>query len=400
MEQQSLTLQLLAPGLNLLAMCVPISFFGGHVLTERLYLFVLVASSGRYTLTSAYAICYYDWIISFVQSWRFIETRNGMLILTPMFRLDEEVAFIFSAPLSVVKAAYLFCRYYPLAVAPFHLWGFLGDHEQRVCESYYHALSACSIPTIFSAQFILMMRTYAFSGRKSRVLAVLSIVLFGLVGVMIWVSCKQITLSPLFGLLKRSGCFAITDPPTIMVEQVAGAVPGISAVEAPFAYHLGLIFVLTASFDSLNLFIMVWQCVQERRTLGSLGQSILKQGILIYVVMTVLNALTIGTFFSTRVLHEAKAIGPWFAYILPSALVIGSSLPSYVRFVDYCRPSFQSCRLVLMLRRKASPTETKLRNQYSHIVNEALEMATIESHPEDISESTIPSTSKDARAQP
>jgi len=39
-------------------------------------------------------------------------------------------------------------------------------------------------------------------------------------------------------------------------------------------------------------------------------------------------------------MHEAKAVGPWFAYILPSVLVIGFSLPSYVRFIDSWRTSF------------------------------------------------------------
>ncbi len=55
---------------------------------------------------------------------------------------------------------------------------------------------------------------------------------------------------------------------------------------------------------------------------------------------------------------------------------------------------------VLMLRRKASSTETKLRNQYPHMVNEALEMTTVETHPEGISEGTTLSISKDAQAQP
>ncbi len=53
-----------------------------------------------------------------------------------------------------------------------------------------------------------------------------------------------------------------------------------------------------------------------------------------------------------------------------------------------------------MLRRKASPTETELRIQYSHLVNEALEMIAVEWHPEGISEGTTPSISKDAQAQP
>jgi len=51
---------------------------------------------------------------------------------------------------------------------------------------------------------------------------------------------------------------------------------------------------------------------------------------------------------------------------------------------------------LLMLRRKASPTETELRVEYSHVVNEALEMIAIEWRPED----DISSTSTDAHAQP
>ncbi len=53
---------------------------------------------------------------------------------------------------------------------------------------------------------------------------------------------------------------------------------------------------------------------------------------------------------------------------------------------------------VLMLRQKASPNETKLRVEHSHMVNEALEMIAVEQHPEEISEGFIPSISTDAQA--
>jgi hypothetical protein len=130
---------------------------------------------GRYSIISAYAICFYDWITS----------------------LDQEVALIYPAPWNIVKAAYLFCRCYPMAVAPFHLWGLIGDHEQHTCEPYYHLLYFCAMPTMLSAQFILMLRTYAFSGRKKPVLAVLSIAFFALVGAIIWVVSKELSrLSP------------------------------------------------------------------------------------------------------------------------------------------------------------------------------------------------------------
>ncbi|KAH9062531.1 hypothetical protein EDB83DRAFT_2224088, partial [Lactarius deliciosus] len=106
---------------------------------------------------------------------------------------------IYPAPWNAVKAAYIFCRYYPMAIAPFHLWGLVGNHEQRVCESYYHVLFACAMPTLLItlgsvvSLVILMLRTYAFSGRKTQVLVVLSITYLGLVGVIIWVLSTEIS---------------------------------------------------------------------------------------------------------------------------------------------------------------------------------------------------------------
>jgi len=264
-----------------------------------------------------------------------------------------------------------------MLIAPFHFWGFLGDHEQHVCESYYRALYACNIPTILSAQFILMLRTYAFSGRKKTVLAVLSIAFFGLVGIIIWVTSQQISLSLVFLVTKRGGCFAISDQPTLSDANLERAAQGIATLQGHFAYHIGMISILTTFFDCLNMFVVIRHCVREHGTFGPLGQSFLKQGIPVYVIMTALNTLTIGTFFSSQLLQEIKGVGPWFAYILPSAL---------------------SCRLVLMLRRKASPTETELRIEYSHMVNEALEMMSAECHPEEMSVGSIPSTSTDTQA--
>ncbi|KAH9002532.1 hypothetical protein EDB86DRAFT_2896405 [Lactarius hatsudake] len=314
--------------------CRPLSPFMGHLSpTLQLIASALDALAiGRYSIAS-YVVCFYDWIIS----------------------LDEEVAFIYPASWNAVKGAYLFCRYWPLVVAPFHLWGFIGNHERHVCETHYHALYACTVPTILSSQFILMLRTYAFTGRRRTILAALSISFFSLVGVAVWVISTQLTLTALFLIEERSACFATSNQPDSHVVRAVGA------------YHLGTVSLFSAIFDCLNMFLMIWHCFQQRGTFGPLGQSFLKQGILVYVIMTALNALTIGTYFSSNLMHQG--IGSWFAYILPSTL---------------------TCRLVLMLRRKASPTETQLHVQYSHMVDEALEL--VESHPE-ASEGFMPSSS-------
>ncbi|KAI9430219.1 hypothetical protein H4582DRAFT_2064028 [Lactarius indigo] len=99
-------------------------------------------------------VCFYDWFIS----------------------LDQEITLIYPAPWTVVKAAYIFCRYFPMAVAPFHLWGLVGNHEQRICESYYRAIYAYVVGTM-----------------KKTILAVLSIIYLGLAGVVIWVLSKELT---------------------------------------------------------------------------------------------------------------------------------------------------------------------------------------------------------------
>ncbi|KAH9172041.1 hypothetical protein EDB89DRAFT_1012760 [Lactarius sanguifluus] len=252
----------------------------------------------RYSMIAAYVVCFYDWVIS----------------------LDQEVALIYPASWNGVKAAYLFCRYYPMAIAPFHLWGLVGNHEKRVCESYYHVLYACAMPTLLSAQFILMLRTYAFSGRKTRVLVALSITYLGLAGVIIWVVSKELSLAPLFLFTKRNACFAISDKPNVAVV-VASTLQG-NVVRAPIAYHVGMISVLATFFDCLNMLVVLWHWVRGRDSFGPLGKSFLKQGMLVYVVMTALNALSLLAVFSSNLVSHGLAASTLIAHIMPSALVI------------------------------------------------------------------------------
>ncbi|KAH9049957.1 hypothetical protein EDB84DRAFT_847657 [Lactarius hengduanensis] len=110
-------------------------------LLKRLASALNTLAVGRYSITDV--VCFYDWIMSFVKSWRLIETRNENTFLTSVFRLDQEVTFIYPAPWNVVKGAYIYCRYQPLVIAPFYFWGLLGNQEQRVCESYSLSRSSC-----------------------------------------------------------------------------------------------------------------------------------------------------------------------------------------------------------------------------------------------------------------
>ena len=62
-------------------------------------------------------------------------------------------------------------------------------------------------------------------------------------------------------------------------------------------------------------------------------------------------------------------------------------------------PTFSFYR-VLMLRRKASPTQTELRLEHSQMINEALEMINVELNAKETRDGGIPSISLDTHAQP
>ncbi|KAH9054012.1 hypothetical protein EDB83DRAFT_2393458, partial [Lactarius deliciosus] len=68
------------------------------------------------------------------------------------------------------------------------------------------------------------------------------------------------------------------------------------------------------------ILVVLWHWVRERGTFGPLGKSFLKQGMLVYVVMTALNMLAICTFLSTYLVRHGLGASSLFAYIMPSAL--------------------------------------------------------------------------------
>ena len=120
--------------------------------------------------------------------------------------------------------------------------------QRKPDEAHWQVL--CEL-LLISSSVIMMLRTYAFSGKKKWVLAVLSITLLSLVGVIIWVSKKLsclcrcdllyqrvslisngITVSVLYLLVDRTGCFGL-DSPTLTAT-------GSILSKKPIGYHMGV----------------------------------------------------------------------------------------------------------------------------------------------------------------
>ena len=93
------------------------------------------------------------------------------------------------------------------------------------------------------------------------------------------------------------------------------------------------------------------------------------------------------------------ALPPLFAL-----LIIVASLSRHVGCMcDSIRTVFLALTFfffrVLMLRSQASPTQAELRVEYSHMVNEAIGMTSVEFPPNETSGGVIPLISTDTQAQ-
>ncbi|THH15857.1 hypothetical protein EW146_g4702 [Bondarzewia mesenterica] len=219
----------------------------------------------RYSVFAVYTVSVYDWLIS----------------------LEEEVELIHQARWTSVKVAYLFCRYYPLLLSPLHIWGWMYDHDFSICKRVITPLYICLIPLQISAQVVLMLRAYAFTGRRLAILVLLYVGLAAVLAVEIWVFTANLT--QLFDLIGSSGCFPTTDVGNLSLKLKTAPKYG--------AVHLGLVFLVSFCFDLFSMSIIMIHCLWNRSTQGSLGRTFLKQGLAVFVAMSVLNIFSAGMYF-------------------------------------------------------------------------------------------------------
>ncbi|PFH52904.1 hypothetical protein AMATHDRAFT_138693, partial [Amanita thiersii Skay4041] len=88
---------------------------------------------------------------------------------------------------SPIKYVYLSCRYYPLLTWPIIMWGFVGNHDPNFCIRMVHVLYILLIPYQLTSQVVMILRSWAFTGRRISVAILLGISYVILVGAEIWV---------------------------------------------------------------------------------------------------------------------------------------------------------------------------------------------------------------------
>lgn len=264
----------------------------------------------RYAIAAMYALQLYEWFASF----------------------DKEVSLIHQARWSSIKVAYLLCRYYPLCFWPVFMWAYIGNHGPEVCKYVLRPIHGLLAPFLFFSQAVMVMRAYAFSGRNRRVLIPLATCYSGLLAVNIWVFCIRIEAIPssFYTLIGGTGCFPDYGD-QVMAEKI-----GYSMLAATLMDLISLVFVFI-------------QCRKAQNREVSLARYFISQGLSAFGFIAFINATSAVCFFRPN--HGGRGVG------LPLVLISSNLV---------------ACRVILLLRRKASPTHYEISRRNSNIVRNAL----------------------------
>ncbi|KAJ7459091.1 hypothetical protein B0H11DRAFT_2060397 [Mycena galericulata] len=242
-----------------------------------------------------YAVVIWDWLISLPREWRFVWKTHW----TP------------------VKIAYLFCRYWVIAVVPYLLYCFVMDHSLETCQKIYKIPVALALWNQVGSESVLLIRTYAFFNRNIYVLWFLLCAMSGVVAYQLYVDTSQMLLLQFFKPpFDRGPCFPRSKP---------------------HSAHLLGFFIAPLLFDTIVTAMTVWKAFTIRRRNGGpnsrLIQTFLREGVFYYILISIANLIN-GIFY----LQPRQVIS---AINIPLSVMMGPVL---------------ACRLILDLRERGSET--------------------------------------------
>ncbi|KAJ7204336.1 hypothetical protein GGX14DRAFT_460036 [Mycena pura] len=242
-----------------------------------------------------YAVVIWDWLISLPREWIFVWKTHW----TP------------------VKVAYLFCRYWVIAVVPYLLYCFVMDHSLETCQKIYKAPVALALWNQVGSEAVLLIRTYAFFNRNVYVLFFLISALSGVVAYQLYVDTTQMLLLPFVKLpFDKGPCFPMSKP---------------------HSAHLLGFFIAPLLFDTIVTAMTVWKAFRIRRRNGGpnsrLIQTFLREGVFYYLLISIANLIN-GIF-----------------YLQPRQVISAINIPLSVMMAPVL-----ACRLILDLRERGSET--------------------------------------------
>ncbi|KAI0315062.1 hypothetical protein OF83DRAFT_387270 [Amylostereum chailletii] len=246
-----------------------------------------------------YAVTVWDWL-----------TNSG-----------REYQYVWKGRWTMVKALYLFARYWVLLVMPYALWVLCSDHSWNTCVHVYKSVIAICMWNQASVEAILLLRTWAFFNRNMVLLSVLSSMFLGVLAYQLFVIIRHMLPLP-FVEVDVGPCFPMSRPGE--------------------AHILGF-FVAPLAFDTIVTIITIFRAFSLRHSVGfknPIIQVFLSEGIFYYLVISVVNLINGVFYFQPRAVMSA--------IMIPLTVMMGPIL---------------ACRLILDIReRSANPSTTLVAN--------------------------------------
>ncbi|KAJ3763397.1 hypothetical protein EV360DRAFT_91875 [Lentinula raphanica] len=241
------------------------------------------------------AVVIWDWLVSLPREWRFVWKTHW----TP------------------VKIAYLFCRYWVIAVVPYLLYAFVKDHSSDTCHKIYRIPVALAMWNQVGSESVLLIRTYAFFNRNKYILWFLLAAIGGVVAYQLYVDATQMLLLPFVKPPFTNGpCFPMSKP---------------------HSAHLLGGFIAPLLFDTVVTFMTIIKAITIRRRNGGpnsrLIQTFLREGVFYYILISIANLIN-GIF-----------------YLQPRQVISAINIPLSVMMAPVL-----ACRLILDLRERGSET--------------------------------------------
>ncbi|EIW87001.1 hypothetical protein CONPUDRAFT_45184, partial [Coniophora puteana RWD-64-598 SS2] len=236
------------------------------------------------------AVVVWDWLISLQREWQFIWKSHW----TP------------------VKASYLFCRYWVIAVVPYLLYCFVTNHSQEECERIYKIPVILAMWNQVGSESVLLIRTYAFFNRNNYLLCGLVFTLSGVIAFQLYVATSRMTRET----FTQGPCFPVSRPGS--------------------ADLLGF-FIAPLGFDTLVTGMTLVKSIGMRRRNGGpsskLIQTFLREGVFYYILISIANLIN-GIF-----------------YLQPRQVISAINIPLSVMLAPVL-----ACRLILDLRQRGAET--------------------------------------------
>ncbi|THH33401.1 hypothetical protein EUX98_g780 [Antrodiella citrinella] len=210
-----------------------------------------------------------------------IETAQHFIFVTQIhfcepFKLT--LTQIWKTSWTPVKIAYIFCRYWVIAVVPYLLWAFCVDHSWETCERVYRIPVALAMWNQVSAEVILLIRTYAFFNRNIYILAFLLSALAGLVAYQLFVDISEMLPLPFLN------------------SEIGPCLP----MSKPHSAHLLGFFIAPLLYDTIVTVMTVTKAIMIRRRSGGpssrLIQTFLREGVFYYLLISIANLIN-GIFY-------------------------------------------------------------------------------------------------------